>query len=363
MSNPLVSVVMVTCNVERFLAQSIDSILHQTFSDFEFIIVDYGSTDSSKRIIAHYVEQDPRVHLHEIPRYGLGESRNAACSLARGKYIAIMDADDVALPARLQLEVDFMERHPRVGLLGGAVQWISATGKALYVACVPTDDRQLRKTMAVHCPFWQPTVLLRTEAFVRAGGYRRAFASAEDYDLWLRVAEHFECANLKDVVLKYRIHPQQVSMQKQGQQTLGILAAQRSAALRREGQRDVFESVDAITPEVLTGLGVDEATQEKTFVSESRLWIRNMSLAGENSAALDAAVRLLHADWTHVEKWQIADLHLTVAGLRWKRGEFSQSIRSAMRAIRLRPTVLGRPLRPWLERIRLIHAEYFFSAH
>lgn len=348
---------MVVSNVERFLAESIESILHQTFSDFEFIIVDYGSTDSSKHILARYAEKDPRVRLHEIPRCGLGESRNAACSFARGGYIAIMDADDVALPARLQLEVDFMERHPSVGLLGGAVQWIGAAGQALYVGYVPTDDKRLRQSLTVHCPFWQPTVLLRKEAFVRVGGYRKAFAPAEDYDLWLRVAEHFQCANLEDVVLKYRIHPQQVSMQKRKQQTLGILAAQRSAALRHAGQPDVFDSIEAITPEVLTELGVNEATQERTFVSESRRWIQNMSLAGETSVALDASVRLLHANWTHVEKWQIADLHLTVAGLRLRRREFFQSARSAMQAVRLRPKVLGRPLRPWLQRIGLVHAD------
>lgn len=344
-SQPLVSVVMVVCNVDRFLAESIESILGQNFKDFEFIIVDYGSTDASKSIVQQYAEKDARVHLHEIPPCGLGAARNAACSLAQGQYIAMMDADDVALPERLQLGVDFMARHPEVGLLGGAVQWINVTGRSLYIGHVPTHDEQLRRSMDIHCPFWQPTVLLRKEAFRLSGGYRDAFAPAEDYDLWLRVTEHVQCANLEQVVLKYRMHPHQVSLRKKKQQTLGILAAQRSAAMRRAGQEDPFNSVEVITSKVLADCGVDESSQERKFVSESQAWIRHMILAGESAVALDTAVELLRTNSMHAEKWQVADLHLTIAGLRWKRREFSESLRSVVRAVRTRPKVLGRPLR------------------
>lgn len=348
---------MVVCNVERFLAESVESILRQTFSDFEFVIVDYGSTDSSKDMVTRYAEKDPRVRLHEIPHCGLGEARNAACSLAQGRYLVLMDADDVALPQRLQLQVDFMEKHPKVGLLGGAVQWINAAGKPIYVGHVPTDDQQLRESMAVHSPFWQPTVILLKEAFVRVGGYRNAFAPAEDYDLWLRITEHFQCANLKDIVLRYRIHPQQVSLRKRKQQTLGILAARRSAAMRKDGLQDIFDSVDVITPELLTELGVSEASQDSAFLLGSRLWIRHMSLAGETSVALQNAEELLRTNWGHAQEWQVADLHLAVAALRWQKKEFAHSIRSAIQAIRMRPKVLGRPLRPLLQRIGLVHAE------
>lgn len=348
---------MVVCNVDRFLEESIESILHQTFTDFEFIIVDYGSTDSSKSIVECSAHKDPRVRLYEIPHCGLGEARNAACSLARGRYIAMMDADDVAVPERLQLEFDFMERHPNVGLLGGAVQWINGRGQVLYIARVPTRDEDLRNSMAVHNPFWQPTVLLRKEAFIRSGGYRDAFAPTEDYDLWLRVTEHFQCANLNDVMLRYRMHPQQISIRKKKQQTLGMLAAQRSAAMRKAGETDIFNSVRVITQETLLEYGVDEATQERVLVSESRAWIRHMVLAGETSAALDAALEVLRTEWTHVEAWQIADLYLTVASLRWSRREFSGSFVSVMQAFRKRPRVLVRPLRPWLQRLKLINAE------
>ena len=122
MSNPLVSVVMVVCNVDHFLAESIESILGQTFREFEFIIVDFGSTDKSKAIAASYAAKDNRVKLHDAPHCALAEVRNFGCSLAQGEYIAIMDADDVSAPDRLMLETEFMENHPEVGLLGGATE-------------------------------------------------------------------------------------------------------------------------------------------------------------------------------------------------------------------------------------------------
>jgi glycosyltransferase involved in cell wall biosynthesis len=354
MSEPLVSVVMVVFNVDRFLAEAIESILDQTFKDFELVIVDYGSTDSTKDTVARYAGKDFRVRLHEIPHCGLGAARNAACSFARGRYIALMDADDIALPERLQLQVGFMERHPEVGLLGAFVQWINAAGRDLFVCRFPTDDKQLRETLSIRCCFWQPTVLLLKEAFVRSGGYRDAFAPAEDYDLWLRITEQYECSNLAEVVLKYRIHPNQVSLRKRKQQTLGIVAAQRSAALRQMGEKDTFDSIDQFTPEVLIKLGVTEAAQERVFMEESRRWIRLLTLAGERSAALACAVELSRVRWTHVEEWQIADLHLAVASFRWRRREFAEGIRSAIEAVRIRPKVLGRPLRPWLRRIGLV---------
>src|SRR5579863_3226260 len=114
---PLVSVVMVISNVERFLAQAIESVLSQTMRDFEFIIVDFGSTDNSKGIAANYAASDSRIRLSEIAPCSYINAKIAACSLARGRFIAIQDADDVSLPDRLKGEVDFLEMNPRVGLL------------------------------------------------------------------------------------------------------------------------------------------------------------------------------------------------------------------------------------------------------
>jgi len=350
MHKPLVSVVMVACNVDRFLAESIESILGQTFREFEFIIVDFGSTDKSRIIATNYAAKDSRIRVHGIPNCSLPEARNAGCFLAQGEYIAIADADDVSLPNRLLWEVEFMEKHPEVGVLGGAVEWIDATGRPLMTMQHPLAYREIQSALQTHSVLWQPTVLIRQAAFVVVGGYRAAFTVSHDYDLWLRIAEHFQIANLEQVVLKYRIHPFQVSLRKRTQQTLCKLAAQVSASSRRNGYTDPLNSVEEITSAVLAGLDVTDARQQSELASDCRDWIRNMCMAGEYSAALKAALEILQSDLKNVERWQIADLYLTVAQLYWRQSRPLTSVLNVAKAALTRPVVVGRPLKRLLRR-------------
>ncbi len=354
MSLPLVSVTMVTRNVEQFLQEAIDSILGQTFRDFEFIIVDFGSTDNSKSIISNCAATDRRIRFHEIPHCGLAEARNEACSRAQGKYIAIMDADDVSLPNRLLWEVEFMEAHPEVGVTGGAVECINAAGRVLTTWRNPTENRMIQQAFSERCPLCQPTVLMRRDAFAGVGGYRAPFAPAEDYDLWLRIAEHSQIANLEEVVLKYRIHPHQVSLRKRTQQTLGVLAARVSASRRRNGFPDPLDSVTEITPELLAGLGATKTMQQRQLVSDLREWVRYLCDAGEYSAALEAALEALRCELRSIERWRVADLRLAVAQLQWRLGRPLNSGLSAAHAVLTYPVMLGRPLKPLLRRIGLV---------
>ncbi|MGB9067686.1 MAG: glycosyltransferase [Candidatus Acidiferrales bacterium] len=350
MNSPLVSVVMVTCNVEHFLAEAIESILGQTFKDFEFIIVDFGSVDRSKAIAQSYAIGDARIRLHEIRNCGLADARNASCLLARGRYIAIMDADDVSLPDRLSREIDFMNAHPEVGVLGGDTEWIDAAGKSFRVERFPTDDRAIRAVLPAGCAFCQPTVLIRKEAFDLVGGYRKAFVFAEDCDLWLRMAEHFQLANLGQVVLKYRSHPHQVQLRKARQQSLCILAAQASASSRKNGNADPLASVEEITPAVLVAMGVSEATQR---INADRDVIRALNLAGDYSNSLKTAMEALQSpDWEFAESWQLAETWLIVARHYWKQGRFARSFFAAGRAFITRPVIAGRPLKPFLRWVR-----------
>ena len=127
-----------------FLAESIESILGQTFRNFEFIIVDFGSTDKSKAIAVSYAAKDSRIRFREIPNCVLPAARNAACSFAQGQYIAVMDADDICLPDRLRLEVEFMEQHAEVGLLGSAVTWVDSNNRGRSAS---THIRAVIKTL------------------------------------------------------------------------------------------------------------------------------------------------------------------------------------------------------------------------
>jgi hypothetical protein len=355
MNKPMISVVMVVCNVDLFLAESIESILGQTYTEFEFIIVDFGSTDNSKSIISSYAAKDSRIKFHIIPHCGLAEARNRACFLAQGQYIAIMDADDIAVKERLTWQVDFMEKHPEVGVLGGTVEWVDATGRPLLTTHQPVGNREIQSILPKENPLWQPTVLVRMEAFVSVGGYRAVFAQSEDYDLWLRIAERFQIANLEQVVLKYRIHPYQVTLRKRRQQVLCALAAQAAAMSRRNGNPDPLNSVEEITPAVLNALGVSEVTKQSTLAGEYLKWIRVVCMAGEYSGALNAVIEILHSsDRKYAERWVIADLRLLAAGIYWRQKRFLRSVMTAVHAVMTRPIMVGRRLKPLLHWLGLI---------
>jgi hypothetical protein len=345
---------MVTRNAERFLEEAIESISVQDFRDFEFIIVDFGSTDKSKDIIASYAAKDHRIRPNEIPNCSLAEARNGACALATGRYIAVQDADDKSLPNRLKVEVDFMQKHPEVGLLGGAIQRIDQYGKYLSIGDEnPTEDQEIRSVLKEWSPFSQPTVLMLREAFVRVGGYRAVFPNSEDYDLWLRISEHYRCANVKDVVLQYRIHPHQMTMRKRSEQILCTLAAQASALLRGAGKPDPIDSVPEITPEVLAGMGVSEAVQKNKLAEGYFSAMDQIYKAGGNSAVLEAAAELLQlCKGRSVEQRYISDAHILCAKAYWKQERILPSILSLGRAVLARPRVVGRPFKPFLRLLR-----------
>jgi len=235
-----------------------------------------------------------------------------------------------------------MDAHPEIGVLGGAVEWIDASGNSMGTRRYPAEDHQIKATLLEGSALWHPTVLLRREAFVQAGGYRSVVVDAEDYDLWLRIADHFQLANLEAVVLKYRIHPSQVSIRKTAQQTLSMLGAQVAASSRRNGLPDPLNSAKTITCEALVALGVTKTRQQNKLASYRRDWVRNMSSAGEYSAALQAALETLQSDLEYVDRKVIADLYLIVAKLCWKQKRFAKSLLAIGRAIITWPAVAAR---------------------
>jgi glycosyltransferase involved in cell wall biosynthesis len=358
---PIVSVVLVIRNVERYLAEAIESILHQTFHDFEFIIVDFGSTDKSKEIAGGFAAKDERIKLSEIPPCSYIEAKVAACSLPKGRYIAIQDADDLSLPDRLETEVGFLESHPKVGLLGGAVQWIDSQGKRLETpADYPTENREIRAELRTRNPFWHPTVLMLKEAFDRVGGYRRVFVQSDDYDLWLRISEHYECANLKQKVLNYRIHPSQLSFRCRKDQILCALAAQGAAALRREGKPDPLNGAKEITPALLAEMGVSEYVQKKELASGYCGYIKHMFEAGGYAAVPEATAEMIQAcEGSKINPRLIADMHILSAKAYWKQSKPISGLHSVAKAVRARPRILGRPVRALLDRLRFSYLTSF----
>jgi hypothetical protein len=340
-------------NGERFLTQAVESILQQSFREFELIAIDDGSSDASSVILDSYQRNDPRFRVYHQRNRGLVVSLNRGCDLARGKYIARMDADDIAIKNRLECQVEFMERNPEVGVLGSAVQFIDPDGAPSLVSRNPIADREIRQALVRHCPFWHPTVCIRKDILTLVGGYRSVVVDAEDYDLWLRIADRCQLANLEGVLLQYRLHPYQVTVRKHRQTALSSLAAQAAADSRRAGKADPLESVAEITPALLVELGVNEAAQGAAVVGRYIWSIRTMCDIGEYAAGLKVLKELLcSCEWKHANNRAIADIRLLAARAYWRQKSFGSSLLSASRAVITRPIVFARPLRALGRRLR-----------
>ncbi len=210
---PKVSVLFPVYNGERFLEEAIDSILNQTFCDFELLILlEYGSNAASREIVG-CKKADNRIRVIENRenRLGLAESLNVGIREAKGEYIARMDADDISLPKRFERQVKYLDRHPHIVMCGTAMKGMYDDGhmdKRGYF----TDPGSIRFECMFGNPFGHPTVMWRREVFLRSGLFYRDTPYSEDFELWKRVVALFPCANLKEYLLLYRLHAESASV-------------------------------------------------------------------------------------------------------------------------------------------------------
>jgi len=201
---PRVSVVMSVYNGERYLVQAIDSILNQTFADFEFIIINDGSTDGSADILRAY--DDPRLRIIEQANVGLTRSLNRGIALAQGEYIARMDDDDISLPERLARQVAFLNTRPEIGVVGSACRIIDELNGREWVQRVPLSDEELSRALIRGNPVVHTSVMMRKSVLRAVGGYNEAYPYSQDYELWVRLATHTRLANLPEVLVVHRHH-------------------------------------------------------------------------------------------------------------------------------------------------------------
>lgn len=205
-----VSVVMSVYNGERHLREAVESILSQSFTDFEFIIVDDGSTDGTWDILSGY--NDPRiVLLRNEQNIGLTRSLNRGLAVARGGYIARMDADDVSLPERLAIQVAFLDEHPDVGLVGSPPFVIDAQGNTRPGWLVPLDDVEIKWRLLFNNAFVHSSVMFRRSVLDIVGPYSVDKVAAQDYGLWVRIACNFAVANIAQPLIYRRDHPIAIS--------------------------------------------------------------------------------------------------------------------------------------------------------
>lgn len=277
---PKISVVMSVFNGEAWLQEAIDSILTQTFRDFEFIIIDDGSTDRSAEIIRSFA--DKRIILVRQKNSGLAAALNQGILLAKSELIARMDADDISFPERLQTQVSFLDQHHEIVGLGSGAIYIDEQGKDVAPVFMPEQHADILAWLP-ESPFIHPSVMFRKDAFYRAGQYLNEFVCAQDAVLFNRMAREGRLHNLRQPLLRYRITRNAVSRRTEEQRMLLREIIRRTVATN---------SVAAEDARALAAMRSAATTEQKNFayhffLAKLHLWNGNNRMARKHLA--DAA--------------------------------------------------------------------------
>jgi glycosyltransferase involved in cell wall biosynthesis len=214
-SVPKVSVIMTAYNREKFIAEAIRSVLAQTFSDFELIIIDDGSTDKTLEKASGF-GHDPRIRIIKNEKnLGIATTRNKALSFARGKYIAPLDSDDIWLDReKLKKQVEFLDENPDYAMLGGGIMHIDVDSKPIKKVLFPIYDSLIRNIILQYNPFAQSALLYRKSAALECSGYSTEYQICDDYDLWLKIGNKHKFTNIPQVLSGYRIHGENITKKK-----------------------------------------------------------------------------------------------------------------------------------------------------
>lgn len=282
---PAVTIAMSVYNAGRFLPQAIESMLAQSFGDFEFLIVNDGSTDGSADVIDAYAARDPRIRpIHQDNR-GLVASLNRLIDEARAPLIARMDGDDVSQPERLARQVRFMAENPDHGVVGTWATSIDEEGRSCDNGGLdqPTDFTSFLAALHGKPLLCHPSAMLRTEVARAAGGYRALYRHCEDYDLWLRLAERTKLCSIPERLILYRYSDNQVSSRHILAQAIGAEVAWLAHLERQAGRPDPTAGLDKLPPlsELDAVFGRPGVAAEVRDMVAPRIVYSDVALGGE----------------------------------------------------------------------------------
>tara|TARA_B100000029_G_C17603450_1_gene966543 strand:+ start:4305 stop:5318 length:1014 start_codon:yes stop_codon:yes gene_type:complete len=218
-NRPEISVLMSVYNGEPFLRKSIESILSQTFTNFEFILIDDFSADNSSSIIKYYAQKDHRIKYIKNPkRFQLTRSLNVGLEIANGKYIARQDADDISLPNRLKSQLKFMKSNIKVGVLGTSAEYIDEKDKTILMSRRPTNQTFLKWKLLFGNPLIHSSIMFHTELVRSLGGYNPKYIRSQDYELWSKCSDLTGISQLPDILIKHRRHSKSIHGQNASEQ-------------------------------------------------------------------------------------------------------------------------------------------------
>lgn len=205
------TVLLPAYNAAPYVGQAIESILAQTYTDFEFLIINDGSKDNTLSVIKSF--KDERIRLIDRENKGLIDTLNEGIDLAQGEFIARMDADDIAMPHRFEREVNFLEQHPEYVLIGSEADIIDKEGNFLLrLFPVGYDHKEIEARIEEKCPFNHPSVMFRKQAVIDAGYYPKKALTFEDHLLWKKMLAVGKVRNLHEVLVQYRFNPESVTI-------------------------------------------------------------------------------------------------------------------------------------------------------
>jgi glycosyltransferase involved in cell wall biosynthesis len=229
---PKVSVILPVYKMEEYVGKAIESILTQTFRDFELIIIsEYGNTPASEKVIDSFSDERIRV-VKNKERLGLERSLNLAIELSRGEYVANMNADDISFPARLEKQVDFLEKNPDVGVLGSTTYaYYESSGKRILTRPETLPDA-VSWLLLFNSALAAPSVMIRRKILTEIGFFDPNHKYCEDYDFWARASHITKLANLSEPLIEYRIHPTSITFENSEAQQVNAMAV----ALREESR-------------------------------------------------------------------------------------------------------------------------------
>jgi glycosyltransferase involved in cell wall biosynthesis len=241
MDHPKVSVIMSVYNDEKHIRPALESILNQTFADFEFIIVNDGSTDGTEEIIRSC--RDPRIRLVNQENRGLTRSLNRALSLARADYFARMDGDDISERQRFARQVAFLDDNGHVGIVGSFAYRLDEKGRRCSLFSYPVENDDIKEALRSTCPMCHSSVMYRRACIERVGPYREKVGPTEDLDLYFRVSEHFDMANIPEPLHAYRVDPEGITIRRRFDQMRYDKLVRKMAEQRMQTGRDRLDEM------------------------------------------------------------------------------------------------------------------------
>jgi glycosyltransferase involved in cell wall biosynthesis len=263
MKDPRVTVLMPVYDGGPYLAAAVASIRQQSFSDFEFLIINDGSVDGSGDLLDSQSKEDSRIRVIHQSNRGLVATLNRGLDEAKAPLIARMDCDDVALPDRLGLQVSRFEADRDLGLLGGHLQIVDGADRVVSGRIIrfPVGKQAVAESLYYGSPVAHPAAMMRRDLVRELGGYREFFKHCEDYDLWLRLSERARIDNLDQVILHYRQHGDNISARHRETQITGTYLAQAAWLMRRDMGLDPVSNWTGLDRDLLLGLPLSRSVK------------------------------------------------------------------------------------------------------